>query len=660
MSSLLNTDLPQRVRDLESLCATLAARIETPPSESLPSRCALERRSVRKSAAELLSPESEERSKFEAALALEAKPGVADSSWDRSRRGTRAFLMITADQSVDRRILQEARTLLERGWAGRIVCLSQNYEDALEECEGVGLHRVGLDRVIPDCPAYWRYRWGEYRTASCKRRTDPQSCAPAHWGGRRVAFREKWRRILSRLNPILYLWALRFRYGRTWAAHPLPHTRAFYEAGRFYPADVVFAHDLPALPGTARLAEEWNAPLIYDSHELFCEQGIFTRKQRRIMRRVERSLIRKCDAVLTVNDSIADELAARYGCPRPCVLTNAVDPPPDFSPDRREDHLRRHFALSPDTRIVLYQGGLVGNRNIENLVSAMRFVNEGRAALVVMGDGPLGAGLADIVDRECLRSRVFFKSAVPQEDLVSWTASADFGVIPYPPVDLNTRYCTPNKLFEYIQACLPILANDLPELRRYVAETGFGATAPMRSPEEIARTLNAWLANPEAIERARKTLVAKRDAFSWKAASEKLLECVSDVWERRKPNAGAIRAPSAEWEAERAPEAGSFLLQRHVEDLGRTVEARKGQRPSETRPEDWDVSASGLRIALRELGKTLEAEHRSGVLSDESWDELRRKVAGLTSRAEGLRQRLNARGDLPQVPPLDGKRGQGT
>jgi len=639
MSLPPNTDLQQRAQDLEALCAALEARVETPPGESLPSRRMLEPRSVRRSTAEFPSSEGRGRAEFEARLAVAAKPAVADASWDKSRRGARSFLMITPDQRVDRRILQEARALLERNWAGRIVCVSQDYEDALEECEGVGLHRVGLDRVIPDCPAYWRYRWGEYRIAS--------------W--------EKWRGIVSRLNHALYLWALRFRYGRTRAAHPLPLARAFYEAGRFYPADVVFAHDLPALPAAARLAKEWNVPLVYDSHELFCEQGVFTRKQRRIMRRVERSLIHKCDAVLTVNDSIADELAVRRGCPRPSVLTNAVDPPPDFSPDRRPDHIRRHFALPPGTRVALYQGGLAANRNLENLVSAMRVVKKRRAALVVMGDGPLAARLADIVDREGLRSRVFLKSAVSQEDLVFWTASADFGVIPYPPVDLNTRYCTPNKLFEYIQACLPILANDLPELRRYVADTGFGATAPMRSPEEIGRALNAWLEDPERIERARERLLAERGAFGWKAASERFLECVDRVLERGKPSAGTIRAPSQEWEdEEQGLEAGALLLQKRVDELGKIAEASKSQRPSETRPEDWDVSVSGLRIALRELEKTLEAAHRSGALSDECWGELRRKVAGLTSRADGLRQLQDTRGDLPHIPPLGGKRGQGT
>ena len=65
-------------------------------------------------------------------------------------------------------------------------------------------------------------------------------------------------------------------------------------------------------------------------------------------------------------------------------------------------------------------------------------------------------------------SRIHFLDPVSQDELLSWTAGADIGIVPYPPIDLNSRLCTPNKLFEFIVAEVPILANDLPELRRFV------------------------------------------------------------------------------------------------------------------------------------------------------------------------------------------------
>ena len=48
---------------------------------------------------------------------------------------------------------------------------------------------------------------------------------------------------------------------------------------------------------------------------------------------------------------------------------------------------------------------------------------------------------------------------VPQKELLDYTAGADFGIIPYPAIDLNTKYCTPNKMFEFVSAEIPIIAN---------------------------------------------------------------------------------------------------------------------------------------------------------------------------------------------------------
>jgi glycosyltransferase involved in cell wall biosynthesis len=76
-----------------------------------------------------------------------------------------------------------------------------------------------------------------------------------------------------------------------------------------------------------------------------------------------------------------------------------------------------------------------------------------------------------------------------------YTASADAGIIPYPALDLlNQYYCTPNKTFEFLVAGLPIVANDLPELRRFVADQGAGINMPMNTSDDIARAIESLFA----------------------------------------------------------------------------------------------------------------------------------------------------------------------
>jgi glycosyltransferase involved in cell wall biosynthesis len=68
------------------------------------------------------------------------------------------------------------------------------------------------------------------------------------------------------------------------------------------------------------------------------------------------------------------------------------------------------------------------------------------------------------------RANVRFENPVDTNKLVSAAGEADVGIIPYLPTNLNNYLASPNKLFEYIQAGLPIAASDSPVMRRVVLE----------------------------------------------------------------------------------------------------------------------------------------------------------------------------------------------
>ncbi len=400
--------------------------------------------------------------------------------------------MLCHDKRVDRRILQQAQALQEEGWVGKIICMSTEADDSLEVYEGVALHRVGQGRLVPRCPVFWEYQ-------------ERQRLIQA-WGWGKT--------LLSALSRKRYKRALWQTYQSPFF-YPLPYDDALCAAARHYPADVVMAHDLTALPAGHEMAQDWGVPLVYDAHELYYEQAVFSQPQKALMAEIEGRLIRDCDVAFTVNASIAEEMGRRYGCAPPNVLLNVTDPPVGFDLKGSYTQIRDHLNLPKDKRIVLFQGGMIKNRNLEALVDAMAFVQNPDVVLVMLGFGKLQAALQARVAEKHLERRVFFIEAVPQSELIYWSASADVGIIPYPPIDLNTLYCTPNKLFEFIQAGLPIVANDSPELRRFVHETGFGVVGPMETAGDIAHLIDTVLAAPERLEEARVTLQENQARYSW-------------------------------------------------------------------------------------------------------------------------------------------------
>ena len=138
---------------------------------------------------------------------------------------------------------------------------------------------------------------------------------------------------------------------------------------------------------------------------------------------------------------------------------------------------------------------------------------------------------------------MFFHDAVGQDELLSYTASADAGVIPYMPRDeLSVYWCTPNKLFEFMVAGLPILASDLPELRRFVTGQGIGLNRPMRTAREVADAIDEFLDTDVAAFQHQVEIV--RSDFTWAAQGARLIELYRDLLDREPKSLRAV--PEAE------------------------------------------------------------------------------------------------------------------
>ena len=258
-------------------------------------------------------------------------------------------------------------------------------------------------------------------------------------------------------------------------------------------ADYIMCCDLPVLPAAVYASKIKNIPLIYDAHELYPEQAIFPEEKREFYTQVEANFIKYPDLVITVNESIAEEMAKRYEIKKPEVILNALDAPSSFDINKKYDYFREKLPIAKEQKIVLFQGGYSPNRNLELFVKSAKYIKDDSVVLVLMGFGDFGQILEDIAKEDkTINKKVFFFPAVEQSVLLEYSASADVGIIPYPHIDLNSYYCTPNKLFEFIQAGLPMIANDSPELNRFVKANNIGYSKKIESEQDIASMINEY------------------------------------------------------------------------------------------------------------------------------------------------------------------------
>jgi glycosyltransferase involved in cell wall biosynthesis len=245
-----------------------------------------------------------------------------------------------------------------------------------------------------------------------------------------------------------------------------------------------------------------------------------------LLRLRESRLIARCEAVVTVNAGLAEELERRYHPARIEIVRNCPErwDPPAPRPDR----IRETLGLPSDTPIVLFHGAVVPGRGIRTLVGVLVAPGLERIHVVLLGKGSLSTAIGEGAEIPGDGSRLHVLPAVPPSELLDWVASADVGTVLIEPLNQNLRLSTPNKLFESIAAGTPVLAADLPEIRRVVVDDPDGPLGVLCDPmseEAVAGALRRLFAAPrlELLDMRERCQRASARRLNWESEAAGLI-----------------------------------------------------------------------------------------------------------------------------------------
>lgn len=430
---------------------------------------------------------------------------------------TLAILSYSSGQ-FDARSMRIARSAVARGWEVSIYCRLEPGLPDVELHEGYRVIRVPAD---PRLAVPGLRRWARRRA-----RPSPAS-GEASTAGAAPPARGLLQRI-ARPFPMLRRWR---RQLLNFPLRPMGWAVAVDDV--VAPASVWHGMWAGSLPALGRQRRRLGGATVYDSRDVFMLSREWVRLERPVrplLAAVERHHARRVDAVLTVNEPFADLLVRQLGVRRPRVVLNCPEAwtPPNPPPNL----IREALGLPAETAVVLYQGQLISERGIEEAMDAILEVPD--AVLVLLGYGPWQDRYRARSSEAPYLDRVRLLPAVAPADLLVWTASADATVVAIQPTTPNHRYTTPQKLFESIAAGVPVVAADLPGMRRIVEETGAGVLCDPTSPSAIAagiRTLLSTSPSGRAARRARLLAVA-RERYSWQAQAEELFGLYEEILER--------------------------------------------------------------------------------------------------------------------------------
>ncbi len=277
--------------------------------------------------------------------------------------------------------------------------------------------------------------------------------------------------------------------------------------------DVLLSNDLDSLPANFLIAKFLKKPLVYDSHEYFTEvpELIYRPGVKKNWERLEQSMLPHIKHAYTVCESIAKIYTEKYGTPfrvvRNVPLAN------NFKRTEQKQHAEK---------IILYQGAVNIGRGLEQAILAMKYIEN--AKLIIAGDGDIKLQLEKLVKEENLQNKVEFTGRLPLEELAKLTPKADLGLSIEEDLGLNYRFALPNKLFDYIQAQVPVLVTNLPEMTAVVKKYNVGEITSSLEPVKLAKKITEELNNQEQRKTWKKNLEIAAIELTWENEEKVLRE----------------------------------------------------------------------------------------------------------------------------------------
>ena len=143
----------------------------------------------------------------------------------------------------------------------------------------------------------------------------------------------------------------------------------------------------------------------------------------------------------------------------------------------------------------------------------MKYIDN--AVLLIIVGGDVISALKEQARGQGLTDKIIFVSPLPFDELYQYTVNANIGLTIDKDTNINYRYSLPNKLFDYIQARVPVLASPLIEIQKIINSYDIGDFIENHNPEHIALKIRGMLDDAVRMEKWQENLKFAASELCW-------------------------------------------------------------------------------------------------------------------------------------------------
>lgn len=212
------------------------------------------------------------------------------------------------------------------------------------------------------------------------------------------------------------------------------------------------------------MARKRNIPIIYyildELHKLVPQTYL-----QPLAKRVESVNMGIADVVIATNNAMEDYVR-EMGARRSIVIRHGVDLS-RFDPGLRVP-FRKKLGFEDKDMVLCFMGWLYEFSGLTEVARALASSDQVNIKLLVLGDGELMGPLKRLRDEDG-RGRIVLTGKMPYNELPGYLAASDICLLPSHDVPLM-RNIVPIKVLEYMAAGKPVIARDLPGIRKEFGE----------------------------------------------------------------------------------------------------------------------------------------------------------------------------------------------
>jgi glycosyltransferase involved in cell wall biosynthesis len=281
---------------------------------------------------------------------------------------------------------------------------------------------------------------------------------------------------------------------------------------RFKPS-VIHCHDTLYLPIALIIKWFCKSHLIYDAHELESNKAGQSKVLSKYTLFIEKISWKHINFLISVSPSIIVWYNKHLGEKESELIMNAPILNASMEHGGKSNYLRQKFGIPDDKKIFLYLGIISQKgRGVELYLDVFK-KKDINSHIVFMGYGEYTHEIKRSAEKF---PNIHYHEAVPHNQVVEVSKSADVGLCMLEPVSLSDYYSLPNKLFEYAFSDLYVLASDFPDIRQLVNEFSLGICSSLKIEDvyKSIKSLENKLTDNLSIDRLY--------PLSWECQAEKL------------------------------------------------------------------------------------------------------------------------------------------